>query len=60
MGYLKQGDGLAIIKEQSSQDSEIYLRTAAMTDAGVVYFPVKQGLSGLGAISKYLFRKPAG
>jgi len=54
MGYLKQGDGLAIIKEQSSQDSEIYLRTAAMTDT-TVYFPVKQGLSGLGAISKYCF-----
>jgi hypothetical protein len=55
MGYLKQSDALAIIKEQSSQDSEIYLRTAAMTSNNTVYFPVKQGLSGLGAISKHCF-----
>lgn len=55
MGYLHQSDNLAIIKEQSPQDSEIYLRSSDITDDNEVYFPVKQGLSGLGAISKYCF-----
>ena len=53
MGYVKQSDALAIIKADSAQDSEIYLRTAAMGET--VFFPVKQGLSGLGAISRYCF-----
>lgn len=55
MGYAKQGDSLAIIKEDNEQDAEVFLRTAAMDEAGVVIFPVKQGVKGVGAISKYAF-----
>lgn len=52
MGYLKQGDALAIIKADNEQDAEIFLRTAVMDTDGTVIFPVKQGVKGTGAISK--------
>ena len=52
MGYLKQGDALAIIKADNEQDAEIFLRTAEIDGTGSVIFPVKQGVKGIGAISK--------
>lgn len=52
MGYLKQGDSLAIIKADNEQDAEIFLRTAELNSDGTVLFPVKQGVKGIGAISK--------
>lgn len=53
MGYLKQGDSLAIIKADNEQDAEIFLRTAVLdTDGATVLFPVKQGIKGIGAIAK--------
>ena len=55
MGYLKQYNSLTIIKSDNNQDAEVFLRTAEMSDDGVVIFPVKQGIKGVGAISKYAF-----
>ncbi len=50
MGYLRLGDSLAILKEDNAQDATIFLRTAQLTAEGMV-FPVKQGISGAGAVS---------
>jgi len=55
MGYLKQYDNLLIIKEDNGQDAGVFLRTAEMTDAGEPYFPLKQGIAGMGAIAKGSF-----
>lgn len=59
MGYAKINEQLAIIKEDNSQDSTIFLRTAKLeTDADGnlnAIFPIKQGVIGIGAISKYGF-----
>lgn len=55
MGYIKQYDTLTVIKEDNEQDAEVFLRTAAMTEDGKVYFPVKQGIKGLGAVSMNAF-----
>lgn len=55
MGYLKQYENLVIVKEDNEQDAEIFLRTAAMTDDGEVYFPVQQGVKGVGAVSRRAF-----
>jgi len=52
MGYLKQGDSLAIIKADNEQDAEIFMRTATLDSEGSVIFPVKQGIKGVGAIAK--------
>lgn len=54
MGYAKIGEFLAIIKEDSDEQSTIFLRQEAAIN-GEVVFPVKQGVSGAGAISKYSF-----
>jgi hypothetical protein len=55
MGYLRQYDNQLIIKADNEQDATIYMRTAEIDDNGVAYFPLKQGVSGVGAISKYAF-----
>ena len=55
MGYLKQYNSLTIIKADNEQDAEVFLRTAEMESDGSVIFPVKQGIKGVGAISKYAF-----
>lgn len=56
MGYLKQYDSLVIVKEDSDQDATQYLRTATIgTDGKTVTYPLKQGLVGVGAVSKYTF-----
>jgi len=55
MGYAKQGDSLLIVKEDNEQDAEVFVRTAAMDEAGAVFFPVKQGVKGVGAISRHAF-----
>ena len=60
MGYLRMGDYLAIIKEDNSQDATVFLRSYDLAqvndllDADAV-FPVKQGIAGNGAVSKYCF-----
>lgn len=52
MAYLKQYENLVIVKEDNEQDAEIFLRTAEMQEDGTVIFPVKQGVKGVGAISR--------
>ena len=55
MGYLKQYETLLILKNDNEQDAEIFIRTAEISEDGTVLFPVKQGVKGVGAISKYAF-----
>jgi hypothetical protein len=53
MGYLKIGEQLAIIKEDRTNDSTIFLRTGTLnTDQTKALFPLKQGVTGVGAISR--------
>ena len=56
MGYLKVGEYLAIVKEPNDQDSTIYLRSAGMDTEGNPVFPLKQGVSGVGAIARGAIR----
>lgn len=55
MGYIKQYDTQMIIKEGNQQDGSAYLRTFALDDDNVAYFPVEQGAVGIGAISNRSF-----
>ena len=50
MGYRNIGEYQAIIKEDNGQDATVFLRSASVSDVGVA-FPLKQGVSGVGAIS---------
>lgn len=54
MGYRNVGESQAIIKEESGQDASIYLRTAGELN-GTAVFPVRQGITGVGAVSKRAF-----
>ncbi len=54
MGYLRAGEALAIIKEDNEQDASVFLRTVQHLDGGDI-FPVEQGVSGGGAVSKHCF-----
>lgn len=55
MGYIKQYDSLVIVKEDSDQDATQYLRTATVKDDGSIVYPLKQGLVGVGAVSRRAF-----
>lgn len=55
MGYLKQYESLVIVKEKSECDATLYLRSVSENSAGETIFPVTQGLSGVGAVSKHCF-----
>lgn len=55
MGYLKQYENLVVVKEDNEQDAEIFLRSSAMDDSGTVYFPISQGVKGVGAVSRHAF-----
>lgn len=54
MGYLKLGQYLLIVKEDSSETSTLLQRRAAKENDETVFY-VEQGVTGLGAISKYCF-----
>ena len=54
MGYLRAGEALAIIKEDNEQDASVFLRTVQHLDSGDL-FPVEQGVSGGGAVSRHCF-----
>ena len=54
MGYAKLGEYLAVIKEDNSQDTTIFLRYGELTGEKTI-FKTKQGVVGLGAISKHCF-----
>ncbi len=51
MGYLRTGDSQAILKSDGD-GATIYMRSYQMQADGKVIFPLRQGISGLGAISK--------
>jgi hypothetical protein len=55
MGYLRQYNNQLIIKSDNEQDATIYMRTAELDEAGNPYFPLQQGVAGVGAISKHAF-----
>ena len=55
MGYLKQYSTLLILKEDNEQDATIFQRTAELDANGNPFFPLKQGVAGIGAISRYAF-----
>jgi len=54
MGYLHINDALAIVKAENQQDAAVFLRTYDY-DSTDVLFPITQGLTGDGAISKGVF-----
>ena len=54
MGYLQVGTAQAVVKAEGSQDASLYLRTVGTLN-DLTAFPVKQGVSGQGAISKRAF-----
>lgn len=54
VGYRRLGQYLAIVKEDNSQDSTLFLRSATVSDIGVV-FAIQPGAVGIGAISRYAF-----
>ncbi len=51
-GYLRTGDSQAILKEDG-EDATIYMRTMTFDSDGNALFPIKQGISGLGATSPH-------
>ncbi len=51
VGYQKQFGSQLIIKGTSSQDAVVYLRNFALDDEGRAFFPVTQGISGVGCIA---------
>lgn len=61
MGYMKQYDSLIVVKEQSDETG-LFMRTAQLSqtqyegaDTYEPVFPVKEGISGIGAVSRYAF-----
>ena len=60
MGYLKQYDSLVIVKERQAGESSIFLRTAELDEEGTAKFPVREGVAGVGALSKHAFASAAG
>lgn len=54
MGYLPAGGYQAILKAASPQEATVYLRQESTLN-GQAAFPVRQGVSGVGAVSKYAF-----
>lgn len=60
IGYLYSGDSLAILKEENGQDATVFIRGTAVKDSGkneeIVYFPVKTGIAGVGAVSPYCMK----
>lgn len=61
MGYSKIGEYLAVIKEDDGQDSTIFLRSAKLdridSDTTEAVFPLKQGVAGVGAVSRHAIGK---
>lgn len=51
MGYCRVGSELAIVKSESGSDSSVFLRSASVDAEGNVSFPVRQALSGVGAVA---------
>lgn len=54
MGYAKLGENQIIIKEDNQQDTTVFSRSGQLSGDSVS-FPVKLGITGVGAISPYSF-----
>lgn len=54
-GYLHYGDILAVIKEDTNTEAEIYIRSCEVQSDSSVLYPVQQGVIGVGAASRYAF-----
>ena len=54
MGYLKLGQYMLIVKEDSNETSTLLQRRAAKENGETVFY-TEQGVTGLGAVSKYCF-----
>ncbi len=52
MGYLRTGQSLAILKAEGD-DATVYMRNGSLQENGKMIFPVKQGHSGVGAVSRH-------
>lgn len=52
MGYLRVGEELAIVKQPSDDDSTVFLRSARHSEAEGIAFPLRAGVSGVGAVSR--------
>lgn len=58
MGYRKSGEYLVIIKENNYQDATAFLMSGEMREINEeqkITYSVRQGIAGVGAISKYCF-----
>lgn len=55
MGYSKVGEYLATIKEDNQQDSTIFLTYGELDSNNKIVFKTRQGVAGIGAISKECF-----
>jgi hypothetical protein len=55
VGYLRQFDNMLIIKADNEQDATIFKRTAELNDDNEAIFPLRAGVAGVGAVSKYAF-----
>lgn len=55
MGYMKQFDAQIIVKEDNEQDAQVFLRQAEFDNEDGAMFPLKQGIKGVGAVSKEAF-----
>ena len=51
MGYLRVGEHLAIVKESSASDTAVFLRSVSYDQQNGLYFPIKAGISTVGAIA---------
>lgn len=54
-GYLHYGDILAIVKEDTNADPEVYIRSYEVLEDQSIIFPVQQGIKGVGAASRNAF-----
>lgn len=54
-GYLHYGDVLAIVKEDTNVEPELYIRSCEVQSDQSVLFPVQQGIIGVGAASRFAF-----
>ena len=55
MGYRKIGEYMSIHKEDNEQDPTVYLRSGYLDNDNNPVFSIRQGVVGVGAVSKYSF-----
>lgn len=53
VGYAKYQGELLVLKEDNRQEITIWNHTAETSDSGTSIFPLKEGLSGIGAVGSY-------